>query len=228
MTVTAVAIGSDADAQTLGAVARGGGGALVPYVPGERVHAAALSLLEATYGVALRDPEVILPAGLSAMAPAKLGVLRAGSEAIVTAQMTAPTVVGDVVLRGTVGGEPFEARYPVNLTLSGAEGNAFVPRLYAAARIADLEAAGAPTARAEIIELSQRYRVASRYTSLLVLESPAMFRAFGVERNTAQVEWTGETSAQSTVVPVPRAAPWAAFVTRSQTSLTIWRLGLRT
>jgi ferric-dicitrate binding protein FerR (iron transport regulator) len=201
MTVTAVAIGSDADAQTLGAVARGGGGALVPYVPGERVHAAALSLLEATYGVALRDPEVILPAGLSAMAPAKLGVLRAGSEAIVTAQMTAPTVVGDVVLRGTVGGEPFEARYPVNLTLSGAEGNAFVPRLYAAARIADLEAAGAPTARAEIIELSQRYRVASRYTSLLVLESPAMFRAFGVERNTAQVEWTGETSAQSTVVP---------------------------
>ncbi len=205
-TVTAVAIGSDADAQTLGAMARGGGGALVPYVPGERVHAAALSLLEATYGVALRDPEVILPAGLTAMAPAKLGVLRAGAEAIVTAQMTSPSVVGDVVLRGTVGGEPFEARYPINLALSGADGNAFVPRLYAAARIADLEATGAPASRAEIIDLSQRYRVASRYTSLLVLESPAMFRAFGVERNNAQVEWTGETSAQSTVVP---AAPEA-------------------
>jgi hypothetical protein len=36
-----------------------------------------------------------------------------------------------------------------------------------------------------MVALSQRFRVASRYTSLLVLESPAMFRAFGVERNTA-------------------------------------------
>ncbi len=200
-TVTAVAIGSDADAQSLGALARGGGGALVPYVPGERVRAAALSLLEATYGVALRDPEVILPAGLVDAAPAKLPTLRAGSEAIVVARVTSPSVAGDVVLRGTVGGEPFEARYPVNLALSSNAGNAFVPRLYASARIADLEASGAPAARAEIINLSQRFRVASRYTSLLVLESPAMFRAFGVERNTSQVEWTGETAAQSTIVP---------------------------
>ena len=200
-TVTAVAIGSDADAQSLGALARGGGGALVPYVPGERVRSAALSLLEATYGVALRDPEVILPAGLVDAAPAKLPTLRAGSEALVVARVTSPTVVGDVVLRGTVAGEPFEARYPVNLALSSNAGNAFVPRLYASARIADLEASGAATARAEIVSLSQRFRVASRYTSLLVLESPAMFRAFGVERNDSQVEWTGETASQSTIVP---------------------------
>lgn len=200
-TVTAVAIGSDADAQSLGALARGGGGAVVPYVPGERVHAAAMSVLEATYGVALRNPEVILPAGLVDAAPAKLATLRSGAEALVVAHVTSPTVVGDVVLRGTVGGEPFEARYPVNLTLSSSAGNAFVPRLYASARIADLEASGGPTARAEILDLSQRFRVASRYTSLLVLESPAMFRAFGVERNTAQVEWTGDAASESTVVP---------------------------
>ncbi len=205
-TVTAVAIGSDADAQSLGALARGGGGAVVPYVPGERVHAAAMSLLEATYGVALRNPEVILPAGLVDAAPAKLATLRSGAEALVVARVTSPSVVGDVVLRGTVGGEPFEARYPVNLALSSSAGNAFVPRLYASARIADLEANGGPTARGEILDLSQRFRVASRYTSLLVLESPAMFRAFGVERNTSQVEWTGDAASESTVVPGAPAA----------------------
>jgi hypothetical protein len=198
-TVTAVAIGGDADAQSLGALARGGGGVLVPYVPGERVRAAALSMLEATYGVMLRDPEVILPPGLTAAAPSKVGSIRAGAEALVLARMSAPAVAGDVVVRGTVNGEPYEARYPVNLRLTTNEGNAFVPRLYAAARIADLEAAGGPAARPEILALSQRFRVASRYTSLLVLESPAMFRAFGVERNTAAPQWTGETASEGTV-----------------------------
>ena len=198
-TVTAVAIGGDADAQSLGALARGGGGVLIPYVPGERVRAAALSMLEATYGVMLRDPEVILPPGLTASAPSKVGSIRAGSEALVVARMSAPAVSGDVIVRGTVNGEPFEARYPVNLRLTSNEGNAFVPRLYAAARIADLEAAGGPAARPEILALSRRFRVASRYTSLLVLESPAMFRAFGVERNTAAPQWTGETASEGTV-----------------------------
>ncbi|MFO0608443.1 MAG: FecR domain-containing protein [Polyangiales bacterium] len=198
-TVTAVAVGGDADAQSLAALARGGGGVLVPYVPGERARAAALSTLEATYGVMLRDPEVTLPPGLTAPAPAKVGSIRAGSEALVLARMSAPSVAGDVVVRGTVNGEPYEARYPVNLRMTGNEGNAFVPRLYAAARIADLEASGGPTAQPEILALSQRFRVASRYTSLLVLESPAMFRAFGVERNTAAPQWTGETASESTV-----------------------------
>lgn len=198
-TVTAVAIGSDADTQSLAALARGGGGVVVPYVPGERVRSAALSMLEATYGVMLRDPEVILPPGLTAPAPAKVGSIRAGAEVLVLARMSEPTVVGDVVLRGTVNGEPYEARYPVNLQTTQHEGNAFVPRLYAAARIADLDAVGGAAARSEALALSQRFRVASRHTSLLVLESPAMFRAFGIERNTEGPQWTGETAAQGTV-----------------------------
>lgn len=204
-TLTAVALGTDADTTALRTLARAGGGTMVPYVPGERVNDAALGLLEATYGVALRDPVIELPAGLTAVAPAKLGSMRAGSETLVIARMNGQDVSGEAVLRGTVDGEAFEARYPLALHATSDAGNAFVPRLYAAARIADLEASGAPTARAEIIDLSQKFRVASRYTSLLVLESAAMFRAFGVERGQSNVDWTGDTASVSTQAPADAA-----------------------
>jgi tetratricopeptide (TPR) repeat protein len=206
-TYTTVALGTDADTVTLGALARSGGGVLVPYTPGERLASAALAVLEATYGVALQNPVVTLPEGLSAMAPTRLGNFRAGSETMVYARMDRPDVSGEVVLRGTVGGEAFEARYPLALHATSAAGNAFVPRLYAAARIADLEADGGPGAREEIVGLSQRFRVASRHTSLLVLESEAMFQAFGVTRGPTGDVWTGEEGALVTNTTAPPTAP---------------------
>ncbi len=199
-TVTAVALGSDADTQVLGAMARAGGGAIVPYVPGEALTVAAMGVLEATYGVTLRDPVLTLPSGLSDLAPARLPTMRSGSETIVVARMATPEVTGEAVLRGTVAGEPFEARFPVTIRSTTSAGNAFVPRLYAATRIADLESHDGDRARDEIVQLSQSYRVASRYTSLLVLESDAMYRAFGVRRNEAGGgEWTGEATSDATV-----------------------------
>lgn len=199
-TFTAVAVGAEADTTTLAAMARAGGGTVVPYLPGEARNASALSVLEATYGAVLRDPQVTLPDGLVSMAPSRPDNLRAGSEAIITARMLPGTreVSGDVVLRGKVAGEDFEARYPITVRATEDAANAFVPRLYGAARIADLDASGEPGARAEMVSLSQRFHLASRYTSLLVLESPAMFRAFGVERTEGGVTWTGETEALST------------------------------
>lgn len=198
-TLTAVAIGADADSALLSAMARAGGGVMSPYVPGESTHAAALSVLEATYGVTLRDPTLVLPEGLTEIAPTRLATVRAGAEVIVVARMRGARVQGDAVLRGTVGGEPFETRIPLDVSESTDRGNAFVPRLYAAARIAELEANGGPSARDEIVRLSQRFRVASRYTSLLVLEGERMYRAFGVERNLApEADWTGEDAAIST------------------------------
>ena len=96
-------------------------------------------MLNATYGTTLRDVEVILPAGLRDVAPASLPPLRAGSETIVTARLTGDAVKGDIILRGKVGGDPFEAKYPIDVKATSEPGNAFVPRLYAAARIADRE-----------------------------------------------------------------------------------------
>jgi Flp pilus assembly protein TadD len=199
-TFTAVAVGAEADTTTLSAMARAGGGVVVPYLPGESRPGAALAVLEATYGAVLRDPEVSLPSGLVAMAPARPDNLRSGSEAVITARMLPGVreVDGEVVLRGTVAGEAFEARYPITVRATEDAGNAFVPRLFGAARIADLDASGAPGARAEMVALSQRFHLASRYTSLLVLESPAMFRAFGVTRTEGGVTWTGESEALAT------------------------------
>jgi hypothetical protein len=198
-TITTVAIGADADSTLLSAIARAGGGVATPYVPGESVSTAALSVLEATYGVTLRDPSLVLPEGLTEIAPSRIATVRAGSEVIVVARMRGERVQGDAVLRGTVGGEPFETRIPIDVRESTDRGNAFVPRLYAAHRIAELEANGGPAARGEIVQLSQRFRVASRHTSLLVLEGERMYRAFGVERNIApETDWTGEDASVAT------------------------------
>jgi hypothetical protein len=113
--VVTVPIGTDADVETLGEIARGGGGAVVPYTPGQEADAAALEVLSATYGASLRDVEITLPDGLRDVAPAKLATIRAGGEALVAARLHGDRVSGDLVLRGKVAGEPFEARWPIDV-----------------------------------------------------------------------------------------------------------------
>jgi len=198
-TLTAVAIGADSDLDTLRAVARGGGGVVLPYSPGESTSEAAYAALGAAYGTALRDVEVTLPDGLSERAPRQVDTIPAGGESIVVARMTRPDVSGVVVVKGKVGTETFEQRYPVELTASSSTGNAFVPRLYAATRIRDLERDPDAKAKEEAIRLSGEYNVASRHTSLLVLESAAMFKAFGLDNTRRAPEWTGEEKSESTL-----------------------------
>ena len=195
--VVAVALGADADMTSLAALARGGGGVVVPYVPGQKVASAALDVLGAAYGVVLRDVEVELPAGLSQVSPARLDPIRAGGETILVARMNDRNVAGTIKIRGRVAGERFEQSYPLKLAASTSSGNAFVPRLFAAAKIADLERAGDESQKATVIELSKRFAVASRFTSLLVLESEAMFKAFGLDRHASAPAFTGEIGADS-------------------------------
>ncbi len=195
--VVAVALGADADTTSLAALARGGGGVVVPYVPGQKVSSAALDVLGAAYGVVLRDVEVELPAGLSQVSPARLDPIRAGGETILVARMSDRHVGGTITIRGRVAGERFEQSYPLQLTASTSAGNAFVPRLFAAAKITDLERAGDESQKATAIELSKRFAVASRFTSLLVLESEAMFKAFGLDRPASAPTFTGEVGADS-------------------------------
>ena len=196
LSFTTVGIGGDSDVMTLSAIARAGGGHFIPYVPGERATTAALAVLETTFGVSLRDATVELPAGVTDVAPARLPTIRLGEEVIVVGRFTGE-VNGDVVLHGNVGGEPYEDRYPVHLTASTAAGNAFVPRLWASATIQRLELAGQGADRARTIALSRAYGVMSRDTSLLVLESEAMYRAFGVDRVDYGVQWSGEEDVES-------------------------------
>lgn len=196
--VVAVALGSDADTHALEATARGGGGVMVPYVPGQKVSSAALDVLTAAYGRVLRDVTIELPPGLTMVRPTRLDPIRAGGEAFVVARMSGTQVNGTVRVRGRVANESFEQSYPVELVASQNAGNAFVPRMFAAATIADLERDGTARTKPAIVELSKRFAVASRHTSLIVLESEAMFRAFGLDQAKTPSLFTGEEGAVST------------------------------
>lgn len=197
-TVTAVAIGADSDIDTLGAMARGGGGVMLPFVPGQTTAEAVFAALGATYGTTLRDVSVELPAGLTEVAPRRVDTIVAGGEQLLVARMEKAEVDGTVIVRGKLGKEGFEQRYPVRIAASEAKGNAFVPRLFAATRITDLEREPSAEAKKEAIRLSSAFDVASRFTSLLVLESEAMFKAFGLDNTRTAHQWTGEEAADAT------------------------------
>ncbi len=196
--VVTVALGSDADTTSLSALARGGNGVLVPYVPGQRVTAAAVDVLAAAYGSVLSDVEVVMPAGLAEVTPRRVDPIAAGGEAFVFARMTnGKEVNGDVIVRGRVGSEKFEQKFPAKILASTAAGNAFVPRMFAAAKITDLEKDGRADDKERIVALSKQFNVASRHTSMIVLESEAMFKAFGLEKNGLQDLFTGDQRASS-------------------------------
>lgn len=190
--LTTVGIGQDADAPALASMARGGGGHYVPFVPGQRSSQAALAVLETTYGASLQSASIEMPEGVALIAPTEMPTIRNGQEILVAARMDRDSLSGDVVLRGKTASGAFEQRYPVTLQTETAAGNAFVPRLWASERIKAMENEGRSENQASIIALSKAYGVMSRETSLLVLESEAMFRAFGVDRARASVQWTGE------------------------------------
>lgn len=198
VSVTTVGIGQDADSTALSTLARIGGGHHVPFVPGQSTLEAAMAVLETTYGTALVDATVTLPPGLSDVAPAALPSLRAGEELTIAARVSG-AVEGELVLRGKLGGAPFERRYPIRLADGATTTNAFVPRLWAEKRIGDLELEGGSEATPTLVALSKSYGVMSRGTSLLVLESEAMFQAFGVDRPTSTLAFGADEELEESV-----------------------------
>ncbi len=188
---TTVAIGADADSRILGTIARAGGGYFIGHRSGRRATHLAQAVLETTMGVSLRDAEIILPPGMSDGSQQTLSTLRAGDEFLLTARYDR-RIKGDVLLRGTVGGKPYENRFALDLPLSNHAANGFVPKIWATQAIERLETEGRAGSRDTIVALSKSYGVMSKQTSLLVLESEAMFKAFGVDRAKPLVQWTGE------------------------------------
>lgn len=195
--LNAIAIGSDADRGALRIATRAGGGSSIAFAPGVSVDDVVYAVLGSSYGQTLTDARLDLPEGLVQVLPKKLGSVAAGAEQLIVARMTRPRVSGTAVLHGQLAGEPFERRYPLDISAQRGEGNAFVPRLYASVAIAELESALDDASRQRSIELSTRFGVASRYTSLLVLESPAMFSAFGLSDRRQAPSWSGEVEAAS-------------------------------
>lgn len=191
--ITTVGLGNDSDPLVLSEVARVGGGHYVPYVPGQRVSSAALAVLETTYGSTLQKPELELPACVHDVSPSVLPNLRSGEEVVLTGRFDC-TGQEQLTLRGKVGGEEFVQHYPIDIARASNTANSFVPRLWARAKVTDLERLDRAEDRETIVKLSHDYFVMSRHTSLLVLESEAMMRAFDVDHTRNAIEWTGEES----------------------------------
>ncbi|MDI7269900.1 MAG: hypothetical protein QME96_18065, partial [Myxococcota bacterium] len=189
--VTTVGVGTETDELVLAELARRGGGSHLAFAPGRSVRAEALAVLSAQYGAALEDPVLSLPEGLGDVEPRELPAVRAGDELLVLARAKG-RVRGEATLRGKAAGRPYEQRYAIDIEPTDAPGNGFVPRLWAETRIAALTLKDAATNKDEIVRLSREHRTLSRFTSLLVLESEAMYRAFEVERPERVDDWTGE------------------------------------
>lgn len=197
--VTAVSVSASADESVLDTITRAGGGTVLRYWPGQTLGEVSYDLLSAIVAPALTDVRLEWPPGLKRVTPSHVGTIEAGAERLIVAEMSSTEVEGPLVLRGRFEGRPFERRYDLNVRATSHQGNAFVPRLFAAGRIAELERDTTDGAKREAIELSLRYNVASRHTSLLVLESPAMFRAFGLDNQRHAPVWSGDLESVATV-----------------------------
>ena len=187
--LTTVSLGGTSDELTLGALAQAGRGSHVAHGAAATLRSTAWQVLQRQWGEPLRNVAIELPGGAEELAPARLADLWPGEERLVAFRM-AGAASGDVVLKGTRGGEPFEQRWAVNLEPRTDRGNAFLPRLWAEKRIHALQQNGGKVE--DIVALSTKHHVLSRHTSLLVLESEAMAKAFDVQATRPSVDWSGD------------------------------------
>ncbi len=193
--LTTVSLGGNVDELNMRAMADAGGGAFVDFPAGANPRSIAFTVMQRQKGEPLRGAGLLLPPGVVRAAPSKLGEVWPGEERLVAVRVSKDTK-GEVVLTGMLHGEPFERRYRISFQPRPHEGNSFIPRLWAEMRINELEKKSGRADREEVVELSRRYHVLSRHTSLLVLESEAMAQAFGVEDTRPAVEWTGDSDMQ--------------------------------
>jgi ferric-dicitrate binding protein FerR (iron transport regulator) len=84
-----------------------------------------------------------------------------------------------VVVKGTLGGKPFERELKVE---KGAGEAVYLPRTWARLEIERLLAEDAAKHRKRIVELSKAMYVLTPFTSLLVLENEEMYQQFKVDR----------------------------------------------
>lgn len=182
-TVHAVALGSTYEPAALKAIAALGGGS-VRKVSGDRgPQATALDLLTEIAAPALRDVKVTFNGLRTARVyPEVLPNVPAGTQQILLGRYLpeGKDQSGEIVVTGTLNGKP--VRYTSKVSLKDAEqGNSFVPRLWARMHLDALLEQG-PSARADVIALSEEFHIITPYTSFLVLESDADRARYAVQR----------------------------------------------
>jgi Ca-activated chloride channel family protein len=175
--VRLVGAGRTVDEVTLGALARELGGSYERLADGDPLDRRAREIAVALRAPLLRGATVEIPPGLRDVEPKVLPALRVGQELLLVGRAAAGTR-GEVRLRGDLGGTP----YARAASLEDAATGPGAGRIWAAARIAELEGSDDPAAAKEVVALSKQHHVMSRRTALLVLENDRMFAELGIAR----------------------------------------------
>lgn len=189
--LSVVDFGGNTDDLMLKALATAGRGRSMTVDPMASMTAQALEILSGHYRSILTNPTIQGPRGVRIEGEFP-NAIAAGDELVFAARFD-EGASGSLTLTGQMNGQETKLEYPVKLSAQRS-GNTFVPGEWAARRIEALELAPEDH-RSEIIQLSTRYGVLSRHTTLLALESQQMMDEFGVRARDRR-QWDGEASAE--------------------------------
>jgi Ca-activated chloride channel family protein len=163
------------------ALAQDLGATYEPVMTGESLERRIADLSMALRSPVIRGASVEVPSSFVDVYPKSLRNLRLGEQVVLVGRLLTQEP-GLVRLRGEIAGETYMLTRPVRWTPEASRQNPLVPRLWSLAKISDLESStDAPTVK-QIVDMSKRYHVMSRYTSLLVLENDQMFAEYGIKR----------------------------------------------
>lgn len=244
----AITVGNSYDQIVLRGIASLGRGSLRAVTGEQPPSATALELLRELTQPGLRDLKVeFRGVKVAAVYPERLPNLAAGTQQILVGRYL-PNVLaqgdqaqqGEVVVTGFRGSEPVRYAARINLASASkgneaAEGNSFIPRLWARAHLDQLLQQGnSAGVRDEIIALSEEFHIITPFTSLLVLETDADRERFKVKRRFEMRDGekffaAGRDNAQYELVQqqMQRAKLWRAGL-RSQVLRQLGALGRST
>ncbi len=186
-TCHAIAVGNAYDMTVLSAIGRKGGGTTRVCSYSTSATDTVRDLLFEITRPGLRDLKVeFRNVQVAAVYPAELPNVPDGLQQIITGRFlpSANDAAGEVIVTGRRGDEmvKYVARMPLHETRK--EENSFIPRLWAKQHIDHLLLeASTPEIKQQIIALSQEFHLITPFTSLLVLETDADRKRFGVERS---------------------------------------------
>jgi len=184
--IDAIGIGSDVNVALLERLTRRFGGSLDVINRGEDVPRRVAGMAQSSQRPSLRQATLNFSSdNVELVYPTQLPTVRQGEEVVVVGRFKG-TVDGQVTLTGLVGDEPYAQPFRVALTAQAARQGSFVPRIWAQRHIEHLSLYGGAEARDEIVRVSQRHTVMSRFTSFLVLESERMYQQYKIDRQQNQ------------------------------------------
>jgi len=173
--------GRTVDEVVVGSLAQDLGATYEPVMTGESLDRRIADLAMALRSPVIRGAAVEVPGSFVDVYPKTLRNLRLGEQVVLVGRLLTQEP-GLVRLRGEIAGETYALTRPVRWTSEASRQNPLVPRLWSLAKISDLEGSTDATTVKQIVDMSKRYHVMSRYTSLLVLENDQMFAEYGIKR----------------------------------------------